>query len=719
MLGMAGTQQWRTPHLTACRSDAYGRLMRRLSIAAAGAFLALASPAAANHAPPTLLSTGTTEAAFMPLGGVSDDGSKVLILTGEALDTVNDTDGGSTDAYVKTSGGYELVTDRVQAGADAALGVSAAISADGTRVTFSTAEPILATDQDSKTDLYQRIGTTTTLLTDGPGPAADAETDAFGFTNRAGTRTLFTTVEPLLPEDGDTRQDVYERTSGGLTLVSDRVQGGADADTPTSIAGPAAGGWSADGSHVYFATSEQIVDADDDSSSDIYQRAGGVTTLLTDRQQDAADEDKNVDSVAFPSADGSHFFFSTDEALVAADGDSNDDVYERTGGSTVLVSDRIKAGADAAANAGLVATIPPSPDGLRVTFITNEELLDQDNDGLSSQTFDTYQRSGGTTTMLSDRVRAGADEAKNAIALRASVDNTKVVIFSFEQLTSDDGDDTQDAFLWSGGAPMLISGRVQPGPGSATVTPGGISQDGSRVFFTTPEQIVAGDTDSSSDLYEWSGGVTSIVGDRGDATQDADVVSSVPHISADGTRVYFSTTQQLSATDTDSVNDVFLANAGPAPPDDGGGDDGGGDDGGGGGTTPDPTPTPAPPGPPPFTPPPPGPGPPAVSPPPPASAFVKLPSARKCRSRRRLKLTPRVPSGVSVSTIRVFINGKRVANRAGSKLKVPIDLRGLPRGRYTVKLEITLADGRKVTDTRRYKTCGKKPTKKRKRRRRG
>ena len=602
----------------------------------------------------------------------------------------------------------------MQAGADAALDAGGGISGDGTRVTFSTAEPLVAEDQDSKADLYQRSGTTTTLLTDGPGAGPDAEADAFGFVNRDGTRALFATTEALLPEDGDTRQDVYERTSGGLTLVSDRVQAGADADTTTSNASPTAGGWSADGSHVYFVTREQIVDEDDDDSADVYQRVGTTTTLLTDRQQSTADEEKAIDLVAFPSADGSHFFFSTDEALVAADGDSNDDVYERTGGTTLLVSDRIKAGPDAAANAGLVTTIPPSPDGLRVTFITNEELLDQDNDGLSSQTFDTYQRSGGTTTMLSDRVRPGTDEARNAIALRASVDNTKVVIFSFEQLTSEDGDDTQDAYLWSGGTPVLISGRVQPGPGSASVTPGGISQDGSRVFFMTIEPIVAGDTDTSSDLYEWSGGVTSIVSDRGDATQDAEVASGIPHISADGTRVYLSTTEQLSATDTDSVNDVFLANAGPPPPDDGGGDDGGG----GGGKTPDPAPAPAPPppGPPPFTPPG-APGPPVLAPAPPASAFIKLPSARRCRSRRTLKLTPRVPSGVSVRTIRVFINGKRVANRAGTKLKVPIDLRGLPRGRYTVKLEITLADGRKVTDTRRYKTCGKKPTKKRKRRR--
>ena len=73
-----------------------------------------------------------------------------------------------------------------------------------------------------------------------------------------------------------------------------------------------------------------------------------------------------------------------------------------------------------------------------------------------------------------------------------------------------------------------------------------------------------------------------------------------------------------------------------------------------------------------------------------------------------MRLTIRVPSGVSVRSIHAFVNGRRVANRTGSRLTVPIDLRALPRGRYTVRIEITLADGRTVTVTRRYRTCPKK-----------
>jgi len=41
----------------------------------------------------------------------------------------------------------------------------------------------------------------------------------------------------------------------------------------------------------------------------------------------------------------------------------------------------------------------------------------------------------------------------------------------------------------------------------------------------------------------------------------------------------------------------------------------------------------------------------------------------------------------------------------GRRLTAPVDLRNLPRGRYTVKIAATTASGRVVQGTRRYRTC--------------
>jgi hypothetical protein len=87
---------------------------------------------------------------------------------------------------------------------------------------------------------------------------------------------------------------------------------------------------------------------------------------------------------------------------------------------------------------------------------------------------------------------------------------------------------------------------------------------------------------------------------------------------------------------------------------------------------------------------------------------VTLPSARSCVSRRHFRIRLRIPKGVAVREARVFVNNKRVAVRKGKRLTAPVDLRGLPKGRFTVKIQILVADGRIVSGQRRYKTCAKK-----------
>ena len=116
---------------------------------------------------------------------------------------------------------------------------------------------------------------------------------------------------------------------------------------------------------------------------------------------------------------------------------------------------------------------------------------------------------------------------------------------------------------------------------------------------------------------------------------------------------------------------------------------------------------------PPVTPPAPPPSP--AAPPKPVAAalpvfskLVALPSTKKCVSRRKFSIRLRVPSGSNVIEARVNLNGKRAAVRRGTRLRSVVDLRNLPKGSFRVEVVLTLADGRKVKDNRRYKTCAPK-----------
>jgi hypothetical protein len=58
---------------------------------------------------------------------------------------------------------------------------------------------------------------------------------------------------------------------------------------------------------------------------------------------------------------------------------------------------------------------------------------------------------------------------------------------------------------------------------------------------------------------------------------------------------------------------------------------------------------------------------------------------------------------------RVYVNGRRVTVLAGRRLRARVDLRRLPKGTVRVRVVGTTRSGRRVTDTRRYRTCTPRP----------
>ena len=86
-------------------------------------------------------------------------------------------------------------------------------------------------------------------------------------------------------------------------------------------------------------------------------------------------------------------------------------------------------------------------------------------------------------------------------------------------------------------------------------------------------------------------------------------------------------------------------------------------------------------------------------------AIVGLPSTRRCVSRRSFSIRVKAPRGVKLTSATVFVDARKVAVRRGVKLTAPVNLKGLPKGRYSVKIVLKLASGKQVTGTRRYRTC--------------
>lgn len=87
-------------------------------------------------------------------------------------------------------------------------------------------------------------------------------------------------------------------------------------------------------------------------------------------------------------------------------------------------------------------------------------------------------------------------------------------------------------------------------------------------------------------------------------------------------------------------------------------------------------------------------------------------TAKTCASRRTFTIRLRERKGRKIASATVRVNGKKVATRRGSRgprrLTAPVNLKGLPKGTFTVTITAKLKNGRTVKGKRTYRTCASK-----------
>lgn len=496
--------------------------------------------------------------------GVTADGTRMFFTTAESL-LAADADGGRIDIYEWTDGSLALVSAGGSGAHDAVFPYGGA-SSDGTRVFFETTESLVPSDTDGGwLDVYERSGGATALIsTEGacgsPSTASNQGIPAFGAcpsggyiaryvgASDDGTRVFFSTAETLDPADADGGYgDVYERSGSVTTLISAGGNG-------PHHAGVSFWGVSADGARVHFETTESLSPADIDGGKvDVYERFGGVTTLVS-----AGTNGANAGFVE-ASRDGLRVFFVTTDSLVGTDTDGGKgDVYERAGGTTTLISE--------GTNVLDVTEWGSSADGAKYFFKTRESLVEADVDGGHS---DLYERSGGVTKLVSAggngphdvREPSGADPPFRG----ASADGTRVFFEAEESLAPSDTDGRWDVYERSGGVTKLVSAC-----GASSTCPsgdghdaffGGASSDGTRVFFETTESLVTSDTDGGyPDVYERSGGVTRLVSVGGNGHDNASLGRTQLTAPTAFPGVFFQSVEPLVGADTDGrYQDVYVA----------------------------------------------------------------------------------------------------------------------------------------------------------------
>ena len=290
-----------------------------------------------------------------------------------------------------------------------------------------------------------------------------------------------------------------------------------------------------------------------DNTAGSYQAVAGGTPS-------GAIEPENVENVfAGTSSDFTHVLIKSNDALTPNAPPAFQNVYESVNGQLQLVSilpDGTPA-PDGASPGGPNNTVAPtaiSEDGSRVFFGTPREAP-----GEGSQIY--VREDGQHTVEVSASQRSTPDTAKDSpVFWGASVDGSKVFFTSFVALTDNATVGVYSLYRYdvdTGTLTDLTAEANPPAPAETGVTGVlGISEDGSRGYFESTSQYIAGKgVPGLWNLYMWQGDTISFV-----STEAVGDVSSYEpeHITArvapDGEHLIFMSSSSLTGYDNTDAN---------------------------------------------------------------------------------------------------------------------------------------------------------------------
>lgn len=250
-------------------------------------------------------------------------------------------------------------------------------------------------------------------------------------------------------------------------------------------------------------------------------------------------------------------------------------VYRRSGNTTTLVSrgpdgKPIPFDALHRTSASLEGV---SPDGQRVYVKTEASLVPEDGDaGHGYGSWDYYELASGRYTLITTGPLDGPFSNPNALVgqqrLWASDDGSHVYFETGQRLTADDLDNSSDVYERSNGMTTLVSTGPEapvPDPSNPSTPPArflGATPDGTTAFFSTPEHLTSGDSESTEDIFSWRSGVTSKVtntaSDEADSVWESFNYGYFGGVANDGSLFYVAFSPQ-TADDTDSYEDLYVA----------------------------------------------------------------------------------------------------------------------------------------------------------------
>jgi hypothetical protein len=350
-----------------------------------------------------------------------------------------------------------------------------------------------------------------------------------------------------------------------------------------SLQGRSENSVSADGSKAFFATIPGTPSGQCSAEPERqYVRINGSETIELSVSECSPACATPQSNAAFAGAtnDGSAAFFSTVQQLVNADLDTTRDLYrydfaKPAGQHLSLVS---KGEVTPGNGAQVKNVVQVSPDGARAYFVAGGILASNLNSyGQTAQAgannLYVYERGSDKTRFIArlDAFDSSMWGETYSSGFELPDDSGRwALLGTFAQLSPGDTDTSMDLYRYDAQANELL--KVTPGnsvtPYISVQGPNGglsgppalaISADGSAVVFETPVSLQAADENGVADVYLWKDGSVGMISD-GRSLRGSKTLSYM--VSSDGQQVAFATATSLLPKDANSQMGTYVARTG-------------------------------------------------------------------------------------------------------------------------------------------------------------
>ena len=403
------------------------------------------------------------------------------------------------------------------------------------------------------------------------------------------TRGIFESDQQVLPEDENDVVDLYEWSPGGVRLVSSdssgKAAGGRSGIQPTNglqMAAPP-GSISADGSRIFFQHDGaplvgDATEAPEGQDPEIpgfpmqsaYMREGDEVTLVSPRPDGGPTA--SVWFVGAP-ADGDVAYLETSQQLTPEAKQPGRAIYRYD-----VDSDELELVADAL---GGVEFLTLSPDGSTIVYrerLSSALIVERDGVKTTLGTFassDLQSEQGAANPRIDQRMLRITPDGRVVVFAAAGefagFGPGPIQVFRWEagegveRISAEDGIAAEKNASIGAYAGQIFNEREELFAAHTSRGSSGrvVSDDGSRVFFETPEALVNRDVNGATDVYEWHDDEINIV------STGTGEKAFYHGSSADGRTVFITTFDRLLPQwDRNSRRDLYVArpDGGFAPP---------------------------------------------------------------------------------------------------------------------------------------------------------